>query len=124
MTKLIQLNTWQSALGSVLENFIKDQHADILMLQEVLSSPHGQTLYFDKLQNIQKKSELEHIFFSSLLAHDFQNLKTYYGNAILSKFPFLESYKEFTHLNYNDNWNPEKDSDEMKLFQHAVVNIS
>jgi len=123
MTKLIQLNTWQGGLASNVDRFLERQNADILMLQEVLSSPEGQTFYFDKLQQMKAKSNLEHDFFSPLMGHVFQGLKTYYGNAILSRFKFEKTYAEFTHLAYNDHWNPLTDSDEMKLFQHGVVSL-
>lgn len=120
--KLIQLNTWEGRLGRNLYKFIERQQADILMLQEVLSSPEGKTYYFDELQTIKEKSQLAYDFFSPLTGNVHQGKQTYFGNAIVSRDGFESTYQEDTLESYKENWDAETDTDDIKLFQHAVIN--
>ncbi|MDB5478034.1 MAG: hypothetical protein JWM96_529 [Alphaproteobacteria bacterium] len=122
--KLIQLNAWGGPLAEAIGNLVKKERPDILHLQEVVSSPEGRSDFFDFLQIVQEDSGLENFFFSPTHDYNFCGMKVYFGNAILSRFPFTKTYDEFTNSGYIKDFRPGGDPQyNNKLFQHGVASL-
>lgn len=122
--KLIQLNTLSGFFGPIVLNFFEREKADILHLQEVMSSPEGRSDFFDFLQSLQQKINMPHVFFSPTHDYKFNDMPVYFGNAILSETAFQTTHSEFTHQDYKKNYDTKTDTVLSKLFQHAITDIS
>lgn len=123
MPRLIQLNTWDGRLYRPIQTFLAAQKPDILHMQEVTSSPQGKTAFFDMLQIAQGATELKNTFFSPTMSKPFGEKTVYYGNAILSRTALEYTYDEFTHLQRNDSYEPDRDDYNIRLFQHAITTL-
>lgn len=119
--KLIQLNAESGFKGFRLLHFLRDQEADILTLQEVMSSPESKSIFFDLLENAQKITGLAEVFFSASRDFQLNDKNIYYGNAILSALPITKRYDEFVSLEYQARWDAALHDDNIRLFQHAVI---
>ena len=119
--KLIQLNTLSGFAGRKILDFMREQNADFFHLQEVVSSPKGRSDFFDFLENAQKSTKAEWVFFSPTHDYHFVKIPVYFGNAILSQHKISHAYEEFTHQAYKKEYDTTTDSELSKLFQHAVV---
>jgi endonuclease/exonuclease/phosphatase family metal-dependent hydrolase len=118
------LNLWQGRLSRNYPDFIADQKADVICLQEVYSSeidlPGLET--FNSRQKAEKASGLEYSFFSPTYAFNVLDKTVQYGNLILSRYPFSQTDTIFTSGQYTEY---KKSSDYVANTRNAqVVKIS
>jgi endonuclease/exonuclease/phosphatase family metal-dependent hydrolase len=98
--RLITFNTWQGRLSRNFLPFFKEQHADIVCLQELNSStePTGDWLdTFRGLQAIQENSGLKNQYFSPTYSYGMMGVTVDYGNGLLSRYPLSNQQTVFTH---------------------------
>jgi endonuclease/exonuclease/phosphatase family metal-dependent hydrolase len=121
--KLIQANIWGGKLLPSILRLLQEQQPDFIHMQEVFSTPSGETMWFNVLEEIQAQ-ETAHTFFSPLWDHLFGKHRNYWGNAIISKLPFKSTYDEFTHLDYRKDFEFDDHDYNIRKFQHAVIDLS
>ncbi len=97
--KLITINTWQGRLQRNLEEFVRDEQADVLCLQELCSAdkvtaPWG---HFATLQTLQEAGQLPHDYFSPTNSYDLMEQEVGFGNGILSRQPLTNTETIFTY---------------------------
>ncbi|MDQ3065262.1 MAG: endonuclease/exonuclease/phosphatase family protein [bacterium] len=105
--KLIQLNIWQGKLLKEVINFLEEQNADIVCLQEVFhSQPIGIFDIIDSLDKIQATLKYEHVYFEPTFSFDVSGTTVQFGNATLSKLPFNHKKVVFTNNDFHHvtNW--------------------
>lgn len=119
--KLHQLNIWQGRLIMNVNRFLEKSMPDILCLQEMCSSPTGRSYMFDNLQDIQKKMDYPHVYFSPICDWGFAGQQIEFGNCILSRYPLQPVKTVFTWGEYRHNIDFSKNEERINNFQHAIV---
>ncbi len=120
--KLIQLNTWWGGkLTSQISDFIKEERADILCLQEVMNIRSEYAGLFLPLQAMQNLGELTFSAFAPLFTYNYMQQKASAGNAILSKLPILETNTFYTNLEHVDDFDFSKHDYNVRNFLHCLV---
>lgn len=100
--KILQLNIWGGKLGKQILKLIEKEQPDILCFQEVVKLPAHDTLFFTALKEFEENGEYQS-FFSPVFGFNLMNHKAEFGNAILSKIPFIEKETVFTRKEYCDD---------------------
>jgi endonuclease/exonuclease/phosphatase family metal-dependent hydrolase len=90
--KVVTLNIWEGLFLDKAINFLKEEDADILLLQEV----YGQNAtdskdQFRTLEILQESLELPYYYYTPGLRHRREEGMFLEGNAIFSRFPILRS---------------------------------
>jgi endonuclease/exonuclease/phosphatase family metal-dependent hydrolase len=100
--KLITLNTWQGRLSRNLAPFFEKEKADIVCLQELLSSKEWIPTWdlFQSLETIMNASKLDHSYFSTLYSYDVMGKQVRFGNGLISRYPFISKQTIFTNGDY------------------------
>ena len=111
LLKLIQLNIWQGKLLLAVSRFLQKQDADIVCMQEVMSSPvHlGALDLLTSLETLKQDLDYEHVYYEPTFSFDTSGVRASMGNAIFSKFPLVNRRVIFTNNNYHDVHNWERD---------------
>lgn len=118
--KLIQLNIWGGKLENQIQNFLKEQDADIVCLQEVFDyDGHGGS-YLGMLHEI-AGSDYKNQFFAPTYSISYMNQEVDFGIAILSKSKIEQSKTIFTGGEFKKNFDIKKDDYNIRNFQHAVI---
>lgn len=122
--KLIQLNVWEGRIGSHLIKFLASQKADILMLQEVVSSPEASTP-FDFLQKLEKSIKPASICFCPVYDFTVNQHRVYWGTAIVAQSDMKAVYDEFTHYSYRQDFDFDYTGDayNIRRFQHDTLTL-
>jgi endonuclease/exonuclease/phosphatase family metal-dependent hydrolase len=109
LLKLIQLNIWQGKILKNVMDFLQDQDADVVCLQEVFSSQqHIDVLdMLDSLETIQARLAYPHFYYEPTFRFEITGVKAQIGNAILSKQPLVNRRVVFTSHNFHEvtDWN-------------------
>ena len=96
----LTLNTWQAKVPAIW-SFLKEQHADIVMLQEVLhTEKSSQPEEFSLYQKLKKELGYQYASFGSLYHLVIPQGEVEFGNAILSKFPISSSHTTYFDTPY------------------------
>ncbi len=99
--KIIQLNIWQGRLLKPVISFLQSENADIVCLQEVLSSKNEIHSYFEFMKSLEviQSALPEHIhcFFTETFSFDFVDTRVRNGIVILSKSPLSHTNSVVTH---------------------------
>lgn len=108
--KLLQLNTWSCNLAPAIINLLNREQPDIVCLQEVISTEQtGKIL--QSLEEILEKSPYKYSYYSPLAEFRFMHSTARRGNAILSKYPLVDTGIFWTHgefqpdFDYSIGWN-------------------
>lgn len=101
--KLVQLNIWQGKITIAVIQFLKEQDADIVCLQEVFSSSPtiGLIDNFSALEQIQKDLDYPYCYFEPTTEFFVGGVKVSFGNCILSKFKITNKRVFFTNHEFN-----------------------
>jgi endonuclease/exonuclease/phosphatase family metal-dependent hydrolase len=129
--KIICLNLWLG--GKLLEpalEFIKKEKPDILAVQEAYDAKDERLEErFRSIEVIKKKCGFEYVFFSPSCMAVFPDKKIPAGNAILSRFPFLDSKTTFIYSSFREEENYELPtvtdfSYIPRNLQHVLIEVS
>jgi endonuclease/exonuclease/phosphatase family metal-dependent hydrolase len=88
--KLVQLNIWTGRLLLPAIDFLKEQDADIVCLQEVFSFPSKSVGVLDNLATLeilQKELDYTHSFYAPFMEFNLADMPVRLGNLTLSKHP-------------------------------------
>src|SRR5689334_18760914 len=93
--KVITLNVWHGGrLWDEMINFLKQEDADVLILQEVHSELDGSTIPQQRtLQEFRRIFDYPVEDFSPQYNWDYQGIKVAHGSAIVSKLPLLKRHE-------------------------------
>lgn len=94
MIKVLQLNLWMGRLMRLVIPAIERENPDILCLQEAFSCPGGAMRYPDKTFNsVELITELGYpnVYFSPVCTFNVDGTEVRYGNAIVSRFPIIQT---------------------------------
>jgi endonuclease/exonuclease/phosphatase family metal-dependent hydrolase len=122
--KVISLNIWE---GNFLEraiDFLKQESADILFLQEVYGENDSNIAdQFRTLEILKEKLGFAYSYFVPGMRHNRSEGMFLQGNAILTHFPIKNSSAVFFNDPYNDNFidGPENNPKYPHTLQHAVL---
>jgi endonuclease/exonuclease/phosphatase family metal-dependent hydrolase len=120
--KLVQLNAWHFRLEHQIYDFLKSQAADITCLQEVISIK-GDSGMFGSIERLQTITGETSVFVSPEVSFNLMNRVASYGNAILSRYPILETRTIFTNLEHKSQFDFDTDDYNVRNLQHAVIRL-
>jgi endonuclease/exonuclease/phosphatase family metal-dependent hydrolase len=120
--KLVQANIWGGRLGNQVIDFLNQEQADLVCLQEVVSTK-GDALIFSTLEDIAKATNYPYHFFSPVFDFNLMQKKAGFGNAILSKHPIIKEKTVFTRLEHKKDFDFDLDDYNIRNFQHVEVQI-
>lgn len=92
--KIMQINIWAGRMARGLVRYIEKEQPDIICMQEVFGADFSVPTpdrMFDILSRLKEASGLEHEYFSRRYSIDVIGKTAPYGNAILSRFPFVST---------------------------------
>lgn len=119
--KLIQLNIWGGNLIRNAVRYFEKEQPDILCLQEVASSPDAEVSMWTTLEDIQQKFNYPYVFFTPIFDSEVMGKTVYFGNAILSRVPFVFQHDFYVNLEYKKNWKTYEDDYNIRNVQHVVI---
>lgn len=122
--KFLSLNLWHGILIDRCIDFLKEQDADIVILQEVHSSNDSKLpAALRSLEVIQERLRYEYQDFAPGLLFDHPEGKIPNGNAILSKFKIVNTDYEFFQEKFNNNYEdiPENYPKYPRILQHVEL---
>jgi endonuclease/exonuclease/phosphatase family metal-dependent hydrolase len=119
--KILQLNIWGGKLGKQIVELIERERPDVVCFQEAIVLPHEGTLLFTQYGDIQKETGFEHSYFSPAFGFTMMNHRADFGNAIMSRTPFVSQNTVFTRGDYNPTIDLVDGDYNMRNLQHAVV---
>lgn len=120
--KLLQANIWGGRLGHQIVDLLKEESADIVCLQEVVSAP-GDALVSTTLEELQQEAGYAHAFFSPVFSFHIMTKIAGFGNAIVSHLPLEEQQTIFTRLELKENFDFDTDDYNIRNLQHSVVRV-
>ncbi len=104
--RVLQLNVWMGKIEGALKRFLEKEKFDVICMQEVMASDdreqHLSGLCFDRSQII-KSSGMPYAFYSPNWSSEIAGGSFMWGNLILSRIPFAETYSEFTSGKYQEH---------------------
>lgn len=104
----MQLNAWEGRLARRLVDVLAREKPDIICLQEIFSTdgdiprPYRQ---FSVLNILANRLGYSNIFMSPLSSFDVGPARVDYGNAIISRYPFINTKTVFVNGSFNPNLN-------------------
>lgn len=122
MVKLLQANIWGGRLANQLTDFLQAESADIVCLQEVVSTK-GDALIFTTLEQMQEEAGFDHAFSSPVFDFSLMQKKASFGNAILSRQPFTRTETIFTRLEHKEDFDFDLHDYNIRNFQHATIDV-
>lgn len=122
--KLIQLNAWGGRLERQITDFVAQEKADIVCLQEAVSYPTGEAGLFASIENIQEAGNLTYAAMAPIFSFRYQRDTAHFGNCILSKHPIQKSEIIFTHLEHKDDFEFGIDSTNIRNFAHVSIELN
>ncbi len=123
--KIIQLNIWGGKFGQQIINFLKAEQPDFVCMQEVndLKGNAGYK-FFATLDDIKKESGFSQAFMSANYSSRYMERSLEYGNAILSKLPFIAKDTIYTNGKYKTNFDIESDDGNIRNLQVSKIEIN
>lgn len=124
--RLLQLNIWQGRLLRNVLNLIDQLRPDIICLQEVFSSQEviaTPEKLFNSLEIIIEQTGLDQVLFSPTFSAFYSGVKASFGNAILSRYPLLDTQTIFTNGTYVPDYNPASYNINIRNLQLATIQI-
>ncbi len=123
--KIIQANIWGGKLGQQIIDFLWTEKPDFVCMQEV-NDLKGRAGYkfFATLDEIKEETGFSNAFMSPAYSSRYMERELEYGNAILSKFPFVSTKTIFTRGDYKRNFDVEKDDGNIRNLQLATVDFN
>jgi endonuclease/exonuclease/phosphatase family metal-dependent hydrolase len=122
MIKLLQVNTYQGRLSRPLLQLIQTVHADVVCLQEIVDL-EGDSGFFATLRDIQAAGSFKHVYSSPTYSFRHMRRIATYGNAILSRRPFIKTYTNFVNLGYTEDFDIDVDDTNIRNFQHVIIEV-
>jgi endonuclease/exonuclease/phosphatase family metal-dependent hydrolase len=126
--KIVCLNLWQGGiLMPGIVTFLKNQNADILLLQEVYAATDPELPeQYRSLQVLGQELHYPHSDFAPAMMDIVPEGKVESGNAILSKFPIIESSSTFFDEQYRERnaHDPNEFSTTPRNLQHVIINAN
>lgn len=108
-----------------IADFVRREKPDILCLQEVISLPRGDDVIFLSLDKLGQAFGSDcHTYYSPVFSFGFLRRRAEFGNAILSKLPYLEKQTHFTNGDYAENRDYIEDDINMRNLQHVKIELS
>ncbi len=122
--KLVQINIWQGKLGKQIIDLLNDEKPDFVCMQEVNDLKGGSGYkFFSTLDEIKQEAGFDHVFMSPTYASQYMNRTMEYGNAMLSRLPFVKTETLFTRGEYMTGFDVEERDGNIRNLQVAAVEI-
>jgi len=120
--KIIQLNIWGGKLGQQIIDFLSREEPDFVCMQEV-NDLKGRSGYkfFATLDEIKAGAGFAEAFMSASYSSRYMERALEYGNAVLSRFPAVDTKKIFTRGEYKRNFDITKDDGNIRTLQLVAV---
>lgn len=121
--KILQLNIWGGKLSRQIVDLLRREQPDVVCLQEVITIAGGESFFFEDLEEIQKHTGYEHAYHAPSHTFNLMKRKADWGNAILSRSPFLETADVYTYGEPIPDFDFLKDTDYNtgRVLQHAII---
>jgi endonuclease/exonuclease/phosphatase family metal-dependent hydrolase len=120
--RLLQLNEWGGRLENQILDLVREQSADIVCLQEAVDAP-GDAALSVPTHKLQSAGNYPHAFSSPVFSFNLMNKVATFGNAILSRHPFIKTNTIFTNLSYKPDFDFDSDDYNIRNLQHAIVDV-
>lgn len=120
--KLVQANIWGGRLDKVIPTFLSREQADIVCLQETIDT-NGDAALAMPVDKIAQAADFPHLFHSPVFSFGLMGRMAHFGNAILSKQPFVETDTIFTNLEYKADFDYDADDYNIRNLQHAIIKL-
>jgi endonuclease/exonuclease/phosphatase family metal-dependent hydrolase len=126
--KLMQINAWHGRISRPLLELVSREQPDVIFTQEIFSypkliPPSSPWAHISILGRMASAAKLEHSYFSPSTTYDMFNHTLSYGNAIISRFPFLSTATHYTGgpgpVHFQEPG--DVDHNRMRNFQHVVI---
>ena len=121
--RLVQLNAWGGRLEHQVADLLRDEAANFVCLQEIISTEGNGGLAIP-LEKLQTQLGYAHSFMSPVFSFNLMNNKATFGNATLSEFPFAIQKTIFTNLEYTEDFDFDSYDYNIRNLQHAQVDIN
>jgi endonuclease/exonuclease/phosphatase family metal-dependent hydrolase len=124
--RLLQLNIWQGRFSRQILELIDQQKPDLLCLQEAFSSQDPVATperMFNSFEMILQQTGYAHSYFSPTFSSLYSDVKASFGNAIISRYPLLNTRTVFTNGEYVPHYNPATYNINIRNLQLACVRL-
>ncbi len=120
--KIVQLNMWGGRLMPGVLQMLHCENPDIICLQEVFSSPQGNTVFdTNNLEVLQDEFPDYHFYYAPIFDVDCEKAKTHFGNLIFARYPITHKETVFTADPYIEGLISRDVYYYVRNFQHAVI---
>ena len=123
MPRLVQINTWGNRSKWQLIKFLQEVGADFICLQEAIDCPGKNGGAFLTLDRIQQLSGCDYKLAAPFYSYRYGHEMATFGNAILSKSPFVGQNVVFTNLAFKRDFDFNRDDDSIRNLAHVIVRI-
>ena len=120
--KLLQLNAWGGRLEKQIVQLLKEQSADLVCLQEAISTK-GDGALSVTVEQLQKYANYGHAYCSPVFSFHLMNKDALFGNAILSRLPLATAETIFTNQQFKADFDFDSDDYNIRNFQHVTFNL-
>jgi endonuclease/exonuclease/phosphatase family metal-dependent hydrolase len=128
--RVMQVNVWQGRLIRPLLDMVAAVEPDIILTQEIYTypspiQPTSPWNFFGTLEFMAQRGDLQHYYFSPSSTFSMFNKELGYGNAVLSRYPILESTTHYTsdkHAIRHEDLSSLGGNDS-RNFQHLVLEL-
>jgi endonuclease/exonuclease/phosphatase family metal-dependent hydrolase len=121
--KLLQLNEWGGRLENQILDLLRQEDTDIVCLQEAVDAP-GDAALSVATHTLQTAANYPHAFSSPVFSFKLMNKTATFGNAIISRLPFIDTHTIFTNLSYKEDFDFDSDDYNIRNLQHAIIEIA
>lgn len=121
--KLLQANIWGGKLEKQIVELLKAEAADIVCLQEAVSTSGGGA-FVVTIEQLQELCGYEYAYSSPVFSFGLMGKEAHFGNTILSKLPLTETDTIFTRLQHKANFNFDADDYNVRNLQHACITVN
>jgi len=121
--KLLQANIWGGRLEKQIVELLKKEQADIVCLQEAISTP-GEGVLGITVEQLQKLCGYKYAYVSPVFSFDLMGKEAGFGNTILSKLPLLDTETTFTRLQHRAKFSFDTDDYNIRNLQHVGITVS
>jgi endonuclease/exonuclease/phosphatase family metal-dependent hydrolase len=121
--KILQLNIWGGKLGKQIIELLLREKPDVVCFQEALQFPGDENLFVTTLEQITAATSFPHSFFSPSFSFKLMKRNAEWGNAIISRTPFLEKQAQFTRGEFTNDFDILDGDYNMRNLQHVLVEV-
>lgn len=128
--KILQLNIWGGKLGKQIVELLEREQPDVVCFQEAVMSIGEENLYcsrnffIDTLEEIAGAASFPYTYFSPTFGFNMMKRNAEWGNAIISKTPFLKKDTQFTRSSFTGDFDIRDGDYNIRNLQHVCIEVA